>query len=763
MRNLFLLGIIALIVFAIPGLVAFTADLLGYGAELNQWTETTLGVSHRLALSIPAAIILFCVPPLIVLLYFLRLKRKSMLVPSTYLWKKSIEDLHVNRLMQWIRRNVLLLLQILAALLCIYAVLGPRTQGILNSGRHYILLIDNSVSMSATDVSPSRLAWAKTEAIRVIDSASDGDPGMVIVFNNTADIRQSYTNNKDELRAAVRAIEPSQLPTRIDEALALAASRANPNRSTENAAVAPQNPEPGKERTYYSPDGFEADVYLLSDGRFPKVVDFALQNLNMKYPEMPAGGTRGTSNNLAITRFDAIRDPEDTRVVLANATLANYRNEPANVKVFLDVRRGDGTLITSYKQDVALPPKQESIIQPPDTPAQDRIPEPKPGTNDRVQFLIPDLAESADIVMELRIDQTGDLLEADDRAYLTFGVVRKASVLVVTPGNQVLRTYFDTKGAKNLADFKYVPPEALKSQEEYLTPARDGKYDLVIFDRCGPATEDQMPSANTFMIGHPPPQYIPLAQAKPGEPNAVTPVVNPQIRGWAIRHPIMRNLRVLDDIRMVDCFRLPFLPPRTPRLLEGEQDLVILAAIPRRAFTDLVLTFPIVTATSEKPDGNWHTNWPLQPGFVLFLRNVLYQLGNVQDAGASDPLAPGQMIPLRIGANQELFVTKPGEKTATRYNRDNRPEIAYSSTDHLGVYTAVWGSGPTQQTRRFAVNLFDIEESNLAPVSQFQVGGETITAGEAKKVPLELWKIAIVLGLLVVLIEWWIYNRRVQI
>ncbi|MEO2091343.1 MAG: hypothetical protein ABGY75_17940, partial [Gemmataceae bacterium] len=88
---------------------------------------------------------------------------------------------------------------------------------------------------------------------------------------------------------------------------------------------------------------------------------------------------------------------------------------------------------------------------------------------------------------------------------------------------------------------------------------------------------------------------------------------------------------------------------------------------------------------------------------------------------------------------------------------------AYSGTDKLGVYTAEWGSGAAKQTRRFAVNLFDAEESNLAPVNQFKVGAETVTAGDPKQVPRELWKLAVLLGLAVVLIEWWIYNRRVQI
>src|SRR5687767_4023644 len=64
------------------------------------------------------------VPPLIVLLYFLKLKRQPLEVPSTYLWHKSIEDLHVNSIWQRLRQSLLLFLQILLALLVLIALLG---------------------------------------------------------------------------------------------------------------------------------------------------------------------------------------------------------------------------------------------------------------------------------------------------------------------------------------------------------------------------------------------------------------------------------------------------------------------------------------------------------------------------------------------------------------------------------------------------------------------------------------------------------------
>ena len=57
---------------------------------------------------------LLAIPPAIVLLYFLKLKRESLEVPSTYLWTRTVEDLHVNSIWQKLRRNLLLFLQLLS-------------------------------------------------------------------------------------------------------------------------------------------------------------------------------------------------------------------------------------------------------------------------------------------------------------------------------------------------------------------------------------------------------------------------------------------------------------------------------------------------------------------------------------------------------------------------------------------------------------------------------------------------------------------------
>src|SRR5690242_2392557 len=101
------------------------------------------------------------IPVGIIALYFLKLRRRPVQVPSTLLWRRSLEDLHVNSLFQRLRKNLLLFLQVLAVLLAMLALSGPRMKGTVGAGQRYILAIDESASMGGTDVSSSRLERAK--------------------------------------------------------------------------------------------------------------------------------------------------------------------------------------------------------------------------------------------------------------------------------------------------------------------------------------------------------------------------------------------------------------------------------------------------------------------------------------------------------------------------------------------------------------------------------------------------------------------------
>src|SRR5437763_1066243 len=87
--------------------------------------------------------------PALLILYFLKLRRREMAVSSTLLWKKAIQDLQVNAPFQKLRRNLLLLLQLLLLLLLILALSRPVTNYQPGAGALTVILIDRSASMSA--------------------------------------------------------------------------------------------------------------------------------------------------------------------------------------------------------------------------------------------------------------------------------------------------------------------------------------------------------------------------------------------------------------------------------------------------------------------------------------------------------------------------------------------------------------------------------------------------------------------------------------
>src|SRR5262245_34159092 len=139
-----------LLLVALPGFILFALHLVGRTGTVNGWLQDHLGLTYHLPLPLWASLMLFLVPLLVILLYFLKLKRQPLHVPSTFLWKKSIEDLHVNSLFQWLRRNLLLFLQLLAALGLVFALMGFRFHANTTRGQHYILLIDNYERLAAT-------------------------------------------------------------------------------------------------------------------------------------------------------------------------------------------------------------------------------------------------------------------------------------------------------------------------------------------------------------------------------------------------------------------------------------------------------------------------------------------------------------------------------------------------------------------------------------------------------------------------------------
>src|SRR5262252_5858911 len=82
--------------------------------------------------------------PALLILYFLKLRRREMPVSSTFLWKKAVQDLQVNAPFQRLRRNLLLFLQLLLLLALLLALSRPVSNYTPGAGKLSVILIDRS-------------------------------------------------------------------------------------------------------------------------------------------------------------------------------------------------------------------------------------------------------------------------------------------------------------------------------------------------------------------------------------------------------------------------------------------------------------------------------------------------------------------------------------------------------------------------------------------------------------------------------------------
>jgi len=171
----------------------------------------------------PAAAALAITLPVIVALYFLRIRRPTRVVPWLDLWPDQIRDRQANVPWQRLRFSWLLLLQLLVAGVLVAAAVQPALSASASLAAHTVVLLDASASMQAKDVQPSRLDWAKREIGAMIDQLGPQDRMTLIAMQSTARVVASGSGDHDVMHRALNGIGPSNGPADLSGALSLAA------------------------------------------------------------------------------------------------------------------------------------------------------------------------------------------------------------------------------------------------------------------------------------------------------------------------------------------------------------------------------------------------------------------------------------------------------------------------------------------------------------------------------------------------------------
>jgi Ca-activated chloride channel family protein len=171
----------------------------------------------------PAALALSTLAIPIVIFYMLKLRRREVTVSSTLLWQMVLRDRQANAPWQRLRRNLLLLLQLLILAALILALARPAISVPTVAAGSSVILLDASASMNATDVASSRFEAARRAAHSLIDTLPSTAPVTIIVAGQQPQVIASAETDRSTLKQALDKAQPTNGAADWSAAFALAA------------------------------------------------------------------------------------------------------------------------------------------------------------------------------------------------------------------------------------------------------------------------------------------------------------------------------------------------------------------------------------------------------------------------------------------------------------------------------------------------------------------------------------------------------------
>lgn len=604
----------------------------------------------------PLALLGLAFVPLVVALWMLKLRRTERTVSSTLLWQRFGEDLQANAPWQRLRRSFLLLIQLLLVVLLALVAAQPFAERPATLARDLVVVVDASASMAATDVVPSRLEAAKALVLDALRDLPSGGRVSVVAAGATPRVVANATADIGRVRAALAAIRATPATADMGEALALAsalAARAG-----------------------------DAQVLVATDAAFTPPGDLAV---GAPVTVLQVGRER---RNQAIVAF-AVRSAPTAVTRSVFISVANLDLEPSTERVEL---WGDGRLLEA--RDLFIDPVTRADVRIDDVPLDVRV-------------------------LEARL-AGADQLALDDRAWAIVPPDRLLRILLVSEGDPYLETALSFLPNAELYGVK---------PADYGAGTKPELFDLVIFDAALPAA---LPRVPTLAIAPPRTSLLGTVTGTLRDPALGRPAPDEPL----LRYVDLTTLHVAQATRLsLPAWARTVVPTAAgdPLLYTGSRDGVatgVLAFEPRRS--DL----------------------PLQVAFPILVSNLVGKLVGASRAPAT-AVAPGSLVSLPIPSGATgLRVARPDGTTL-----DLAPAVTggaaatFASTEQLGVYTvtplgladaspapsgAPAGSPAASPTAtpsgsasaspspimvdpsapvQFAVDLFDIDESTIAPGS----------------------------------------------
>lgn len=570
----------------------------------------------------PLALLLLALIPPIIALYLLKLRRQDRVVSSTYLWQRFVRDVEANAPWQKLRRNLLLLLQILFLLFLILALARPTTPAEGMAGQAAVLILDTSASMAATDGGENgqtRLDAARATARDLVANLPDNARVTVLAAaGGEVETTASASQDRRQVLEALEAAQTTALNSNLDPALALA-----------EAIVAR---EPG------------AEIVLLSDG----VVQLP-ERLSASVRFVPVG-QNGANQAISVLSITPNREGAATVFV----QVSNYSQQPAQRRLVLYV---DGSPFTVF--DLAVPP------------------------GGHVEQFLENLPASAQTVEAALTPAETDALTLDDRAWAVVRSTEPVQATLITPGNFFLQTALGLLKDQQLSsglELTVISPEdwqaaSLSNKSQSSNPPIFQPPTLHIFDSTVP---DHLPPGHLLFIAPP--------AAVPGMFDVTGQTANPVLRPAQADDPLLKNVDLSATQILTTAVLSPTnwsrtivateissnLPTSIPLLLAGEVEgrrVAVLAFSLQQSDLPLRPAFPILMANLVNylaPSPGALIPAALAPGEALSFSIP----APIEQVRLTPPAGPDIVLPVQAGRASLPPLSQPGLYTVNFESAD---------------------------------------------------------------------------------------------
>ena len=319
-----------------------------------------------------------------------------------------------------------------------------------------------------------------------------------------------------------------------------------------------------------------------------------------------------------------------------------------------------------------------------------------------------------------------DPLVIDDKASLAISPPKELSVLITEGGISIIRTVLE---GMPLAELRQVSEQRLLSM---IASGEASNFDVIVARNVN---FDELKQGRYLLFGSPPPIDA-FANFVEGEGQVMLVAKED--------HPVMRFVR-FEDIVVTEGHHV-VTDTNVETLLEGSGWPAVHHYKGKGIQIVYVAFDPL------------NSNWPYLRSFPFFVFNAVQYLGHIGDPLTEMAKHIGQSITheVEIGTKTVTIEEPDGRKHVVTV--DPHGQVSWGPIRLSGLHDVTWGD---VNLRVIAINC-PTEESMISTVKNISIGATTIESSDrGGRSFIQLWPWALGLVLLVLLVEWWVYQQKV--